>query len=1653
MEAAGNSLIEFADGTQSTLRRLALDKLDASVEYYSGAAGAMVFGGKQADNLGAYGNNGSIAGGLGDDDIYVGGQGTTVEYRRGDGVDTLGGGGRGTVIALQGEFDPDELQLEVDALGQLMLRLGGGAEDRMNLGIYKGGLAESTLIDRFTFDDGGSLSFADLLARGVKVAGTQADDVLWGTSASDQFLAGAGYNEMHGGAGADSYVIEGGSDNRIDDREGANLVRLGGVTDWGAVQVSRVGEQSNDLVITVDDGVNAPSTVHLTEALLRADKFSIALADGQSRSLGSYIAGLGSLVVDGGYDSDVVLGSDQGNVIDGGLGNDQITGGAAADWLVGGAGDDVLAGGGGDDMLRGGEGGDTFVIDLAAASAGRDEIFDYEGNNTVRFAAGVDPTQLLVQRMENGTDVRISLDADRSVLVRRALEGSVKNYVFADGTQWTYAQLINGFASPDGLARAGDDQSNTVDGSSGDDLLLGNRGNDELYGHDGDDELLGGDDGDVLYGGAGSDELQGGDGHDELHGGTGDDALDGGAGEDTFHFALGDGVDRIIDLTGASTIKFGPGIALQDLSASRETIDGVSYVRLMYSANDALLIKDGVLLPQAAIQFANGVRLGQDEIYAQILHEARVVPAYTSGNDVIYGYAGDDVLQGGGGVDRLLGSAGNDVLDGGADGDLLDGGAGADTYVMGPDGGRDTVLEAVGQNSTISLAQGDQTSLSYTRMGANLLLSSAVLNTSFLIQNFYVGSGSWTLKTEQGAELDLRTLAAAEMVEKTPEQRREDFYAGLLANAAPVDLGDGQVFQSDGSREFTDARGNESAYSFNRTRSLVESDDAVIDASADANSLSTDWIFLREQEFTRSYQVSEITSYTETQTTIPEIDQLAQVLQVRVVNGQIVIDYFIPPGWTSYVDNQGRTHAVQLERQVTTYTPVYTTRTVTETYYEDLYRKEVNGQSVVEEIRGGEQANTIRLSGTASKLVAAGGGDDVIVRADAGANDKLGDVQTAPADWVDGGAGNDQIRLGAGNDELSGGSGSDYLDGGAGADTYVFSTDDDGWDVVYDSAVASVHVNFTSSAYGVLDPTLFNQLTDQLTDQLAGLMLNAVRSYEWASKSITGDVAATAANLNALLAIDRARPARDPSGEDAFTGRSALKSAGLDNLIASATDSPLISYGYDERGVDVLRPEVTFGEDLVKTFQKTVSDTVRFGTGVSLASLQFSWGTTELDEGTKDVLNVSWGGTGGVRVVMPDADAPPGVGIEQFEFADGTRMTLDAVLALAPPRPVVNNTVVSGTAIQAHRLLEDRTFEFALPADAFMLSGNKTARYSAKLAGSDAPLPSWLSFDSRTGTFSGTPGNGDVGALNIEVTARQSATLSATQTFTLNVANVNDAPEVAGSLGGVDVNAGETVIWSVPTYAFSDQDVGDFLTYRVEGVNGEALPAWLQYNTVKSRLEGVPGSADVGTLRLRLVATDLYGAQAFQEFALTVMPVDPVQILGTEGDDVLTGGILAAEFFGLDGNDTITGTAAGDLLDGGVGSDNLMGGAGSDTYWLSRGSGADTIQENDATAGQADVVRFDADIATDQLWFRQVGNSLEVSVIGTTDSFTISDWYLGSEYQVEQFKTADGETLLESQVQNLVQAMAAFAPPAAGQTTLPQDYAATLNPVIAANWQ
>ncbi|MEO5845724.1 MAG: calcium-binding protein [Caldimonas sp.] len=165
-----------------------------------------------------------------------------------------------------------------------------------------------------------------------------------------------------------------------------------------------------------------------------------------------------------------------------------------------------------------------------------------------------------------------------------------------------------------------------------------------------------------------------------------------------------------------------------------------------------------------------------------------------------------------------------------------------------------------------------------------------------------------------------------------------------------------------------------------------------------------------------------------------------------------------------------------------------------------------------------------------------------------------------------------------------------------------------------------------------------------------------------------------------------------------------------------------------------------------------------------------------------------------------------------------------------------------------------------------------------------------------------------------------------------------------------------------------------------------------------------------------------------------------------------TGNALANVLFGNIAANVIRGEAGADRLDGGAANDTLVGGLGDDTYLLGRGYGSDRVQEDDAAAGNTDTLSFLSGIGSEQIWFRHVGNDLQVSVIGTGDKAALQDWYLGPQHRIEQFRTDDRQSLLDSRVQELVTAMASFTPPALGQTTLSAGYSALL-PVIAATWQ
>ena len=167
---------------------------------------------------------------------------------------------------------------------------------------------------------------------------------------------------------------------------------------------------------------------------------------------------------------------------------------------------------------------------------------------------------------------------------------------------------------------------------------------------------------------------------------------------------------------------------------------------------------------------------------------------------------------------------------------------------------------------------------------------------------------------------------------------------------------------------------------------------------------------------------------------------------------------------------------------------------------------------------------------------------------------------------------------------------------------------------------------------------------------------------------------------------------------------------------------------------------------------------------------------------------------------------------------------------------------------------------------------------------------------------------------------------------------------------------------------------------------------------------------------------------------------------------MLTANDSGNTLLGLGGNDTLRGGDGADVLEGGVGNDRLEGGKGGDTYLFARGDGADILVENDALPGATDVLKFSEGIRASQLWFRKVGNNLEVSVIGTTDKVTVSGWYLSTDRQVEAFELDNGQRLWSDEVHLLVQAMSAYAPPPQGQVTLVGSYEANLGGLIAATW-
>ncbi|PIW03645.1 MAG: hypothetical protein COW40_13815, partial [Cytophagales bacterium CG17_big_fil_post_rev_8_21_14_2_50_40_13] len=130
------------------------------------------------------------------------------------------------------------------------------------------------------------------------------------------------------------------------------------------------------------------------------------------------------------------------------------------------------------------------------------------------------------------------------------------------------------------------------------------------------------------------------------------------------------------------------------------------------------------------------------------------------------------------------------------------------------------------------------------------------------------------------------------------------------------------------------------------------------------------------------------------------------------------------------------------------------------------------------------------------------------------------------------------------------------------------------------------------------------------------------------------------------------------------------------------------------------------------------------------------------------------------------------------------------------------------------QIQEDALFSRTLPSSNIVDVDGDVLTYSVSYAAA------WLTFDPATRTFSGTPGNGDVGIVEVTLTATDPSGAAATDVFTIEVVNVNDAPtDISTSSNGFDENL--SIGASLITMASIDPDPNNTsFTYSLVSGNG-----------------------------------------------------------------------------------------------------------------------------------------------------------------------------------------------------------------------------------------
>ncbi|WP_231409406.1 beta strand repeat-containing protein [Ralstonia solanacearum] len=1429
--------------------------------------------------------------------------------------------------------------------------------------------------------------------------------------------------------------------------------------------------------------------------------------DGRLGSAGIFTGGAGNDTMIGGAGLNIFSGGDGNdsitsnadaiNLINGGLGNDtiQISGGGTAS-IDGGAGEDIIRidpygasqgadimGGTGDDQISLGYYGATLHFNRGD---GHDTVSSISNasNKTIVFGNGITAADLSATRVGNDMVLNIGSNGDAVTITNWfQLDGSkrIDTAVFADGTRWNADNFRHLLTTVTGTA--GDD---TIDGWQGDDVLIGGDGNDTLVSNGGNDQLYGGAGNDTLrVNNNGSASVDGGDGNDTISAdsgttstisaGNGDDTIqigawslrstiDGGAGNDvikidaygasqgadimggtgddqislgyygaTLHFNRGDGHDTVSSIGNASnkTIVFGNGITAADISATRVGNDMVLNIG---SNGDAITVTnwfqgDAYRIDRAT--FVDGTQWDQSN-FGHLL----TTVTGTAGDDTIDGWQGDDVLIGGDGNDTLVSNGGNDQLYGGAGNDTLRVNNNGTASVDGGDG-NDSISADSGTTSTISAGNGDDT--------------------------IQIGAWSFRSTIDGGAGNDVIKIdayGASQGADITGGTGDDQISLGYYGATLHFNRGDGHdtVSSIGNASNKTIVFGNGiTAADISATR---VGNDMVLNIGSNGDAITvTNW-FQGD-----AYRIDRATFVDGTQWDQSNFRHL--LTTVTGTAGDDTID-----GWQGddiLIGGDGNDTLVSNGGNDQLYGGAGN----------DTLRVNNNGTASVD---GGDGNDSISADSGTTSTISAGNGDDTI---------QIGAWSFRST--IDGGAGNDVIKIDAygasQGADITGGTGDDQISLGYYGATLHFNRGD-GHDTVSSIGNASNKTIVFGNGITAADISATRVGNDMVLN--IGSNGDAITVTNWFQGDAYRIDRATfvdgtqwdQSNFRHLLTT-----VTGTAGDDTIDGWQ-----GDDILIGGDGNDTLVSNGgndqlYGGAGNDTLRVNNNGtasvdggdGNDSISADSGTTS-TISAGNGDDTIQIGAWSFRSTIDGGAgNDVIKIdAYGASQGADITGGTGDDQISLGYygATLRFNRGDGHDTVSSIGNASNKTIVFGNGITAADISATRVGNDMVLNIGSNGDAITVTNwfQGDAYRIDRATFADGTQWDQSNFRHLLTTVTGTAGDD-----TIDGWQGDDVLIGGDGNDTLVSNGGND--QLYGGAGNDILRVNNNGTASVDGGDGNDSISADSgTTSTISAGNGDdtiQIGAW----SFRSTIDGGAGN-DV-------IKIDAYGAS------------QGADITGGTGDDQISLGYYGAtlRFNRGDGHDTVSsignasnktivfgnGITAADLSATRIGNDMVLNiGSNGDaitvmnwfqgeqyrlrnltftdgstidatglaaTYNVNPSSGTTKIQALTGFGDQplADVANFKT-ANSRQLWFERQNDDLLVSVIGSQDVVDLTNWYSTPTHQSLQLRAADGLSLTGQQVDALVQAMAQFSAPPAGQTTLTPELQDKLAPVIAANW-